>query len=354
MRSSSSSGSGNQCQYCKQQQTKIPTTIDYGDELDQSIHQLLKQNNSSNSNRNNLKQISIICECESANSETIHKNYDAFLDNLIQQLISALKIKDLIRLEICNTNTNNNSSDNNNNTDRNLIKSKINYFICKSCKKIKLIENKASNLIQDTASAAFYSIDANNIFDPNNILTNNSKFESNQALINFQELLIKQKEQQLNVLNELSKMLKPPNKLNNNNKSETLNATTTTAVALTDNNAHHQLKSSSSLISLKTTASFSKFNFSKVFHSLSSIELRQQTNKSDSKSIFSSTTYTSLSNQNIFVSNNNSNNLQSQEEDEEEEEEDNYSNINNSNNNNNINIEFISNINSVKFVNDGK
>jgi len=88
-----------------------------------------------------------------------------------------------------------------------------------------------------------------------------------------------------------------------------------------------------------------------VFHSLSSIELKQ-TKKSDSKSIFSSTTYTSLSNQNIFVSNNDSNNLHS--------EEDNYSNKKNRSSTSNISIninnnEFFSNINScLKFVNNGK
>jgi hypothetical protein len=348
--------SSNECQYCKHKQHQTYKNhsmklIDFDyEETDSNIQcQLLKQKKST-INDKNLKSISIICECESTNSESLHRNYNAFLDNLIQQLISALKIKDLIKLEIFNSSNSSSSNINNiGDTDKNLIKSKNNYFICKSCKKIKIIENNAA-IIQDTpAIVASYLLDSN--IDSNCILIN-SKFEKNQALVNFKDLIIKQKEQQLNILNELSKMLKAPGKHNKESVAATASssstATTTTTASTTGN---VELKSSSSLISLKTSSSFSKFNFSKVFHSLSSIELKQ-TKKSDSKSIFSSTTYTSLSNQNIFVSNNDSNNLHS--------EEDNYSNKKNRSSTSNISIninnnEFFSNINScLKFVNNGK
>ena len=65
-------------------------------------------------------------------------------------------------------------------------------------------------------------------------------------------------------------------------------------------NVENRLKNSSSLISLESS-SFSKFNFSKVFHSLSSIEIKQNYSKLLSNTSSSSTTTTTSS------SNNNSN-----------------------------------------------
>lgn len=237
----------NECQYCKNttnNQSKQDLIENENFLLKQSIIDL------------KIRPISIICECETTNEEKLNRNYDLFLDNLLQQLISAIKIKDLIKLELFN-----------NNTDINSIKTRNDYLICKSCKKIKLIENKTD--LQD--------IQIDDITTTTTTTIN--KIETNHAIYKFQDLLIKQKEQQLNILNELSKMLKGCK------KSELINHT----------NVENRLKNSSSLISLESS-SFSKFNFSKVFHSLSSIEIKQNYSKLLSNTSSSSTTTSSSNN----------------------------------------------------------
>ena len=194
----------NECQYCKN-----TTNNQSKQDLIENENFVLKQS----SIDLKLRPISIICECETTNEEKLNRNYDLFLDNLLQQLISAIKIKDLIKLELFN-----------NNTDINSIKTRNDYLICKSCKKIKLIENKTD--LQD--------IQIDDITTTTTTTTN--KIETNHAIYKFQDLLIKQKEQQLNILNELSKMLKGCK------KSELIKDNT---------NVENRLKNSSSLNFLK-------------------------------------------------------------------------------------------------------
>ncbi len=218
--------SNNECQYCKLNNNNNNLIIDS-----------VRMNTSKKQSNLTIGPINFICECNSEYNSTHETTYESFLDNLIKHLV-----------QVCNTD------------QYNGIKSKNNYLICKSCKKIKLIENNIDHI--------YSAISYNNIHD----------FESNQAIINFQDLLKKQKEKQLNILNELSKMLKgcSNNELINNNNN--------------NNNNKQDKKNYSSLSSL-TSSSLSRFNFSKVFHSLSSFELKKAIKKLDSNK--------SSSNQNI-------------------------------------------------------
>ena len=112
--------------------------------------------------------------------ENWRQKYELFLDNIMRQILNALKIQETIRIEFSNLNEQRQQSTTKNESSK--------LFTCHSCKAKKIsVEAKRNKPSQSHSN-------------PNETIV------VNETMARFQDLLNKQQQQQLNLLSELSKI----------------------------------------------------------------------------------------------------------------------------------------------------